>query len=136
MAAFSAETNGVIVAMTETELVEQCQYYIIRNRPVSESAFNNAAKAKNVTVAKGQRGDAGAVFDLASNYRLGVGPVSSKRWGDGGRKTGEENNRTLCPRQGCGFNSARSLRRISTDGLQFFPGSGDLPQSSAKVGAV
>jgi len=49
-----------------------------------------SAKAKSVTVAKGQRGDAGAVFDLAPKYRRGVGPVSSKRWGDGGRKKGED----------------------------------------------
>ena len=100
----------------------------------AQSALNKPAKAKTVTVAKGQRGDAGAVFDLAPKCRLGVGPVSSKRWGDGGRKIGEENNLTLCPSRG--FNSVRSLRQISTDGLQFFPGSGDLPQSPAKVGAV
>lgn len=35
-----------------------------------------------------------------------------------------------------GFNSVRSLRQVSTDGHQSFPGSGDLPQSPAKVGAV
>jgi hypothetical protein len=35
-------------------------------------------------------GDAGAVFDLAPKSRLGVGPVSSKWWGDGGRKKGED----------------------------------------------
>ena len=37
-----------------------------------------------------ERGDAGAVFDLAPKFRLGVGPASSKRWGDGGRKKGED----------------------------------------------
>jgi hypothetical protein len=56
----------------------------------ARSAFNHPAKAKTVTVAKRQRGDAGAVFDLAPNYRLGVGPVSSKWWGDGVRKKGED----------------------------------------------
>ena len=52
--------------------------------------IQNSAKAKTVTVAKGQMGDAGAVFDLAPKSRLGVGPVSSKWWGDGGRKKGED----------------------------------------------
>jgi hypothetical protein len=42
--------------------------------------IQNPAKAKTVTVAKRQRGEAGAVFDLAPDYRLGVGPVSSKWW--------------------------------------------------------
>ena len=54
--------------------------------------IQNPAKAKTVTVAKGQKGDAGAVFDLAPERRLGVGQASSKRWGDGVRKKGEENN--------------------------------------------
>ena len=36
--------------------------------------IQNPAKAKTVTVAKGQRGDAGAVFDLAPN----VGSVSDQ----------------------------------------------------------
>ena len=54
--------------------------------------IQNPAKAKTVTVSKGQKGDAGAVFDLAPKSRPGVGPVSSKRWGDGVRKKGEENN--------------------------------------------
>jgi len=47
-------------------------------------------KAKTVTVAKWGSGDAGADFDLAPKSRLGVGPVSSKRWGDGVRKIGED----------------------------------------------
>jgi hypothetical protein len=93
------------------------------------------AKAKTVTVAKGQRGDAGAVFDLAPESRFGVGPVSSKRWGDGGRKKRRRQTTILTPSFGF-WNSARSLRQISTDGLQFIPGSVDLPQSPAKAGAV
>jgi len=36
------------------------------------------------------RADAGAIFDLAPDYRLGVGPVSSKWLGDGGCKKGED----------------------------------------------
>jgi len=37
--------------------------------------------AKTVTaVGMGRRETAGAVFDVTSNYRLGVGRVSSKRW--------------------------------------------------------
>ena len=56
----------------------------------AQSASNKPAKAKTVTVAKRQKGDAGAVFDLAPKFRLGVGPVSSKRWGDGGRKIGAD----------------------------------------------
>ena len=42
-------------------------------------------------------GGAGAVCDLAPDYRLGVGPVSSKWWGDGVRKKGEENNTNIQP---------------------------------------
>jgi hypothetical protein len=52
----------------------------------------NSAKAKTVTVGKGQKGNAGAVFDLAS----GLGSVSDKRAANGGViacvKKGEENN--------------------------------------------
>jgi hypothetical protein len=61
-----------------------------RQPAVRGSASNNSAKAKTVTVVGGWQGDAGAVFDLAPVYRLGVGPVSSKWWGDGVRKKGEE----------------------------------------------
>jgi hypothetical protein len=50
----------------------------------------NQRKQKTVTVAKRRKGDAGAVFDLAAELRLGVGLASSKRWGDGVRKKGEE----------------------------------------------
>jgi hypothetical protein len=54
--------------------------------------LKNPAKAKAVTVAKGQKGDAGATFEFAPEFRLGVGHASSQRWGDGVRKKGEENN--------------------------------------------
>ena len=54
--------------------------------------IENPAKAKTVTVAKGQKGDAGAVFDLAPK----VGSVSDKRAANGGvmacEKKGAENN--------------------------------------------
>ena len=54
--------------------------------------IQSPAKAKTVTVAKGQWGDAGAVFDLAPK----VGSVSDKRAANGGvmacEKKGEENN--------------------------------------------
>jgi hypothetical protein len=46
-------------------------------------------------VAKRQKGDAGAVFDLAAKSRLGVGLASSKRWGDGVRKKAKTNNLTF-----------------------------------------
>ena len=42
--------------------------------------IENSAKAKTVTEAKGQKGDAGAVFDLAP----GLGSVSDKRAANGG----------------------------------------------------
>jgi hypothetical protein len=42
--------------------------------------IQNPAKAKTVTVAKGQKGDAGAVFDLAPR----LGSVSDKRAANGG----------------------------------------------------
>jgi hypothetical protein len=35
---------------------------------------------------KGQMGDADMVFDLTSKFWFAVGPVSNKRWGDGGPK--------------------------------------------------
>jgi hypothetical protein len=57
--------------------------------------IQNPAKAKTVTVVEGKEGDAGAVFDLAPKSRLGVGPVSSKRWGDGGRKIGADKQPNL-----------------------------------------
>jgi len=56
--------------------------------------FPSPAKAKTDTVAKGLKGDAGAVFDLPPEARLGVGQLSSKRRCDGVRKKGEENNLT------------------------------------------
>ena len=41
-------------------------------------------------------GDAGAVLAVAPDYRLGVGPVSSRRWGEGRRqKKANESNPTL-----------------------------------------
>jgi hypothetical protein len=83
---------------------------------VREVQFNKLAKAESVTVAKGQRGDAGAVFDLAPKSRLGVGPVSSKRWGEGVRKNGEDKQPNFVT---LGFNSARRLLQVSTDGLRF-----------------
>jgi hypothetical protein len=55
-----------------------------------EVHLKDQRKQKTVTVAKGLNGDAGAVFDLAADYRLGVGLASSKRWGDGVRKKGVE----------------------------------------------
>jgi hypothetical protein len=95
--------------------------------------IQNPAKAKTVTAAKREIGDAGAVFDLAPRLRLGVGPASSKRWGDGVRKKGEDKqphiNLNLETLPGVGGKSART-------GFSLFPGSGGLPQSPAKVGAA
>jgi len=51
-----------------------------RQRCRARERIENPAKAKTVTVAKGQRGDAGAVFDLAPK----VGSVSDKRAANGG----------------------------------------------------
>ena len=48
--------------------------------------IENSAKAKTVTVGKGQKGDAGAVFDLAPE----VGSVSDKRAANGGVMAGEK----------------------------------------------
>jgi len=62
----------------------------------------NSAKAETVTVAGRVGGDdAGAICDLAPDYRLGVGPVSSKWLGDGVRKKGEENNTNIQPLVSC-----------------------------------
>jgi hypothetical protein len=62
-----------------------------------------SAKAKTVTVVEGKEGDAGAVFDLAPKSRLDVGPVSSKRWGEGGRKKGEDKQPEFVPPAGSWF---------------------------------
>jgi len=87
-----------------------------RQRAVRGSACSNPAKAKTVTVVEGEEGDAGAVFDVASRLRLGVGPASSKGWGDGVRKKGEDKQ----PHISSDLDSVRSLRQISTDGHQSF----------------
>jgi hypothetical protein len=86
-------------------------------------------------VAKGQKGDAGAVFDLAPKFRLGVGPVSSKRWGDGGRKTGEDKQRDFVPLVVVLILPGVCGKSARTD-FRLFPGSVDLPQSPANIGAV
>jgi hypothetical protein len=80
--------------------------------------IEKSAKAKTVTVAKGQKGDAGAVFDLVPKSRPGIEPVSNKRWGGGVRKKGEDKQPDFVSRQGRGVYSARSLREISTKWLQ------------------
>jgi hypothetical protein len=51
-----------------------------RQRSRARERIENPAKAKTVTVGKGQKGDAGAVFDLAPE----VGSVSDKRAANGG----------------------------------------------------
>jgi hypothetical protein len=48
-------------------------------KPCAKSAFNNSAKAETVTVTKGGRGGAGAVFDLSTS----IGAVSDQRAADG-----------------------------------------------------
>jgi hypothetical protein len=65
-------------------------------------------------------GDAGAVLDLAAECRLVVGPVSSKRWGEGGRKNGEDKQPDLVAPRGRALLAARSLRKIATDGPRYF----------------
>jgi hypothetical protein len=101
----------------------------------AQSALNKPAKAKTVTVAKGQRGDAGAVFDLAPKCRLGVGPVSSKRWGDGGRKKGEDKQPDFVP-PAVVLILPRVCGKSARTGFGLYPGSVDLPQSPANIGAV
>jgi len=61
-----------------------------------------------VTEAKRQKGDAGAVIDPAPESRLGVGQASSKRWGDGVRKKGAENNLNEAGRRGNCLTLSRS----------------------------
>ena len=91
-----------------------------------------SAKAKTVTVAKRERGDAGAVFDLAPNSRLGVGPASSKRWGDGGRKKGEDKQPNTF--QSVFKSCPESAENRHGRDVGIFPGSGNFPQSPAKIG--
>ena len=77
------------------------------------------AKAKTVTVGKGQKGDAGAVFDLAPR----LGSVSDKRAANGrvtaSVKKGEENNLNEAGRRAIGshFRGAAGL-------AGFMPGPG------------
>ena len=54
-----------------------------------------SAKAKTVTVAKWEKWRRWRGFRSRFHCRLGVGPVSSKRCGDGGRKTGEDKQPVL-----------------------------------------
>ena len=62
----------------------------------------NSAKAETVTVAGRVGGaGAGAVCDLAPDYRLGVGPVSSKWWGDGVRKKAKKITQLSKPLASC-----------------------------------
>ena len=70
----------------------------------------NSAKAKTVTVLKGQKGDAGAVFDLAPK----VGSVSDKRAANGGVMAGVKKAKTN-NHHFTHFNPARSLRKIGLD---------------------
>ena len=84
-----------------------------------------------MTVAKGQKGDAGAVFDLAPKSRLGVGPVSSKRWGDGGRKKGEDKQPSFQP---IVFFLPGVGGKLPRTGHGIFPGSGDFSRSPANIG--
>jgi len=99
---------------------------------VRVSAFNKSAKAKTVTAAEGQEGDAGAVFDLAPK----VGAVSDERAANGGMMAGvkkaKDNHPKILPPAGPCFYPARSLRKIATDGTpRIFPGSGNFSQSPA-----
>jgi len=96
------------------------------------SAFNKSAKAKTVTAAEGQEGDAGAVFDLAPK----LGAVSDERAANGGMMAGvkkaKDNHPKILPPAGPCFYPARSLRKIATDGTpRIFPGSGNFSQSPA-----
>jgi len=102
-----------------------------RQRAARGSAFNSPAKAKTVTVAKGQRETLARFLISLPN----LGPVSDQRAegrGDGVRKKAKTNSHTfhlfgILPGV-CG-KSART-------GFGLYPGSGDLPQSPAKVGAA
>jgi len=53
-------------------------------------AHSKPSESENRDSGERAKGDAGAVFDLAPKSRPGVGPVSSKRWGEGGRKKDED----------------------------------------------
>ena len=55
-------------------------------------AHSKPSESENRDSGERAKGDAGAVFDLAPKSRPGVGPVSSKRWGDGVRKKAKTNN--------------------------------------------
>ena len=92
----------------------------------------NPAKAKTVTVAKGQKGDAGAVFDLAPD----PGSVSDQRaasgWVTAGVKKAKTNNLTNILYNS---NPARSLRKIGSDAPHHFARESQLSAVSVNVGA-
>ena len=77
----------VFIAFFETAVRHHavcCSLHLIgRQRCRARERIENPAKAKTVTEAKGQKGDAGAVFDLAPN----VGSVSDRRAANGGAMT-------------------------------------------------
>jgi hypothetical protein len=60
------------------------------------------------------------VFDLAPRFRLGVGPASSKRWGDGVRKKGEDKQPYIPLGLGIGIRSGVCGKSTWT-GFSLFP---------------
>jgi hypothetical protein len=73
---------------------------------VRESALKNPAKAKTVTAAEVQEGDAGAVFDLASI----LGLVSDRRAANGGVTAGVKKAKTDNPTRLAGARDENAVR--------------------------
>jgi hypothetical protein len=86
-------------------------------------------------VAKGQKGDAGMLFDLASKFSALCRTSEQNGRGDGGREEGEDKQPHIPLRLGFGILPGVCGKSART-GFRLFPGSGDLPQSPANVGAV
>jgi len=63
-------------------------------------------------------------------FRLGVGPASNQRWGDGGRKKGEDKQPNY---QTIKSKSARSLRKIGSDAPREFSRESQLSAVSVKL---
>jgi hypothetical protein len=96
---------------------------------VRGSALNISAKAKTVTVAKGVKGRRWRGFRSRFQPRLGVGPASSKRRGDGGRKKGADKQPDILPPAGPWFGICpESAENFHS---RVFPDSGNSPQSPA-----
>jgi len=98
--------------------------------------IQDPAKAETVTVAKRGKGRRWRDFSIRFQSRPGVGPASSKRWGDGVRKSGEDKQLDFVPPAGPWFLILPGVcGKLTRTGHGIFPGSDNFPQSPSNLGA-